>query len=64
MNHVIPIDKPCVTSLTDISEIAGLLREDATLRPNTAITTQPSVHEQLDGTILAICVTGDHGTKT
>uniref|UniRef100_A0A2P2I4Q4 Evolutionarily conserved signaling intermediate in Toll pathway, mitochondrial n=1 Tax=Hirondellea gigas TaxID=1518452 RepID=A0A2P2I4Q4_9CRUS len=47
-----PLDKD------DVSIVALLLREDSSLRSETAITVTPSVHEQEDGTILAICVTG------
>jgi len=42
----------------DLSNLSKLIDEAGGLRPNTAVTVVPSVHEQPDGVILAVCVTG------
>ncbi|KAF2357138.1 ECSIT protein [Trinorchestia longiramus] len=42
----------------DVSLLSTLLNPDCSLKPDTFLTVQPSVHEQGDGTVLAICVSG------
>ncbi|KAA0202646.1 hypothetical protein HAZT_HAZT009909 [Hyalella azteca] len=55
-----PLPSPQVEQMDkdDVSLIGLLLNPDCSLKADTAITIRPSVHEQKDGTILAICITG------